>query len=515
MRKLYGALLLVGALAIIGSRSCPKTVETVQQQAAPDATPYVRVKAENMHWFLGACGSVKANGAWLREWLLLQRMAGLDHMWLVNDDDEDDGTAAILQEFQNEGFITIIPGKFPNKFPGCEGSTGRPPDVKESNCVAPKFCFHEASPHVDWLLFIDSDEFMFPRTGCSVAQHIKNHCNPWQAHISVGWERFGGSRFSAHPAGLMIENFLESAGECEHETTNNHKNLANNPFGIVGTCIHRKTIYNTKCMTTDHAGWIHWPVNTTEFHERQYPYTQMNGKDYWANVAGPEGAPFKDEKCTLITYQENIKKCTAWLEEGGGSKEVVEYSEECCTAGIGYNHYGYKSSEYWGHKMLDVGNAERGRKLDKSKEWRIDVSGVVSHGILKYLRALRKAHTLAGVHVSRRVSFVDDQSGTCFTERGFVYIPRNGTLEHTLGDIATADACCTSCIKTANCSGFSFYQEAKTCKLFTPPILANSVYNGPNKPPARRRLIRTVIPADRLINREAISGVVLASECSL
>eukprot|EP01059_Diplonema_ambulator_P007448 TRINITY_DN1690_c1_g4_i1.p1 TRINITY_DN1690_c1_g4~~TRINITY_DN1690_c1_g4_i1.p1 ORF type:complete len:541 (+),score=37.85 TRINITY_DN1690_c1_g4_i1:53-1624(+) len=506
------AILVTGLVALnIGMDTGDRDKYT--HRGRSQATQYDVVRKGGFKWFLGTCGSVKSNGAWLREWIELQKMAGVDHVWLVNDqgDSPDDGTEAILLHYQDEGFLTIIPGAFPEKIEGCE----LPPKAgKMSNCVAPKFCFREVAPYVDWLVFIDSDEFMYPRTGCNLNSYIKNTCNPWQTHLEIKWERFGSSGHETHPMGLMTENFLESAGECEHETSHNEYNTANNPFYIIGTCVHQKVMYNTKCLTVEHAGWIHWPVNTSDWIAGDHPYSQQKMvKNSWKEYPSRNGAPFKDNRCVFTPYFKQLEKCTDWLTTGGGSETPVRYSSECCTAGIGYNHYGMKSMQYWKHKMDDVSFSQRGRKVGDEYLWRIDVKGVVSFNILKYLRAIRKVHTNLGIPVSRRVAFIDDKesSSTCFTEKHYQYVPAQSTNTLVLKSINSA-SCCHACAINPNCSGFTLSRATKECQLLLPTPFSTHLHKKPVPP--RRRWIRTVIPGSRVLNYTFVSGVVLRDgEC--
>eukprot|EP01059_Diplonema_ambulator_P034444 TRINITY_DN771_c0_g7_i1.p1 TRINITY_DN771_c0_g7~~TRINITY_DN771_c0_g7_i1.p1 ORF type:complete len:529 (+),score=169.32 TRINITY_DN771_c0_g7_i1:51-1637(+) len=475
------------------------------------------------HWFLGACGTVRMNAGWVREWIELMRLSGVDHLFLINDarEGEDDGTAEVLEHYERVGYVSVIPGTVPKDLDGCRTADG---NGSTHNCIAPKYCFAKSAPYVDWLLFVDSDEFVFPRAGCSAAEHIRQHCDPWVTHLRVRWERFGSSGYGPHPQGMLTENFLDSAAECETETEENNLNPFNNPFNMVGTCLHQKVIYNTRCTTVDHAGWIHWPTNHTAWVRGERPYYQQKKQGKWQSAA--EAVPWKDERCRFVPFFDEVRRCSQWLEHGGGSREVVAFDDTaCCSAGLGYNHYGIRSHEHWSQKMGMVGEAGvRGRKTNAS---RVDKSGFVSYGILKYVRALRAAHMAAGVPVSRRVEFHDDaESGrTCFIDRFYAYEPTPGLTDVAVVDIAAVEDegghthCCALCAAKTRCAGFTLADGV--CTLHFPRTTAGQrVFNdtlgreslemqfsGP-----RRRLIRTVIPGVRRFNLSVISGIVLSEE---
>eukprot|EP01064_Diplonema_japonicum_P025840 TRINITY_DN37274_c0_g1_i1.p1 TRINITY_DN37274_c0_g1~~TRINITY_DN37274_c0_g1_i1.p1 ORF type:complete len:563 (+),score=28.85 TRINITY_DN37274_c0_g1_i1:57-1745(+) len=491
-----------------------------QQDSTNSSTRYADLNPTKHHWYLGACGTVRMNAVWLREWIELMKLSGVSHLFLINDakPGENDGTDQILAHYENTGYLSIIPGRVPTTLDGCQTNPDDP-NGKASNCIAPKYCYQKASEYVDWLLFADSDEFIYPRSGCSVAEHIKSHCNPWATHIRIGWERFGSSGHSLHPTGLLSENFLDSGGECEEEERIADRDKQNNPFMIVGTCVHQKIIYNTKCLTQDHAGWIHWPTNHTAWMRREYPYIQQVGTNRhptpWQNSGKP--VPFKDKQCRFEGYYQTATSCTKWLTEGGGSSDQPQYNQDCCTAGIGYNHYGMRSQEHWQEKLKGVAGEDRGRKFDVS---RVDTKSVISFGILKYVKSLRRASMNAGSPVSRRIEFHESNNGqSCFMDGYFRYHAAAEGVASKNVTRGSAKLCCEACLRQGGCTGFSFLSTESHCTMFfssantqqrvhegnrVGPVLAKLNVKGP-----RKRLIRTVIPGTREADFRYTSGIAL------
>eukprot|EP00659_Diplonema_papillatum_P011095 gene11095-17052_t len=167
--------------------------------------------------FLGVCAGTKSSGSWLREWIELQLLGGIDHVWIMNDNDAgtEDGTQAIIQFYERLGFVTIIPGPAPTQYPGCEMVNLQPGDRNnEPNCAPVKHCAAEVGDQVQWLIFADTDEFIYPHHGCSLSNFVRNTCDINRASVSLRWERFGSSGHSYQPAGLMTETFLSSGGDC-------------------------------------------------------------------------------------------------------------------------------------------------------------------------------------------------------------------------------------------------------------------------------------------------------------
>eukprot|EP01064_Diplonema_japonicum_P005747 TRINITY_DN137_c0_g1_i7.p1 TRINITY_DN137_c0_g1~~TRINITY_DN137_c0_g1_i7.p1 ORF type:complete len:528 (+),score=143.33 TRINITY_DN137_c0_g1_i7:66-1649(+) len=421
-------------------------------------------------WFLGTCTGTKNSGAWMREWIELQIAVGVDHVWVADDNpaNSTDITTNVLKHYEKLGYVTIIPPPGLTH-PGCEQISG--PDGRH-NCAPVKHCFEYASPHVKWLLFADTDEFIFPHNGCSVAEHIKNHCNPDATHIYVKWERFGSSGFETHPNGLMLENFLSSGGTC-HNVGNGV--CARRPFDNCPECRHSKVIYNTECAKVEHAGWIHWPVNTTDWKAGAVEYS-TDAK--WVQSEGTE-AGWKHEKCSYVGLNESSEKCNDWAWNGGGSKRPKEYTPDCCTAGIGYNHYGTQSRQYY--ERINRGS---GQKV-------MNMNNVLSFSVVRFLRALRTRFIGMGAQVSDNAAFVDaEDEMSCFVEANWAYEATEDTTMKEMGTNMTLEECCKTCHSAPMCRAFTAVKGEK-CSLLIGSQTASKEAPGMTDSPHHLHASRT------------------------
>eukprot|EP01059_Diplonema_ambulator_P006436 TRINITY_DN16141_c0_g1_i1.p1 TRINITY_DN16141_c0_g1~~TRINITY_DN16141_c0_g1_i1.p1 ORF type:complete len:523 (+),score=53.79 TRINITY_DN16141_c0_g1_i1:44-1612(+) len=507
-RKALLTLACVGVVYIVASRDGNvKRYENVVKEI--DA---VEVSVEEDNWYLGVCGQTRGSGAWIREWLELQLIAGVDHVWLVDDNtaETEDGTRSVLEYYVEKGFLTVIEEKMPAEDPGC--AMNKKVQNWEHNCIAPKFCARHVGDKVSWLIFADTDEFIYPHHGCSLSKYVRSTCNPYQSHVSIRWERFGTNGFTHHPLGLMTENFLSSGGSCAHVTAGQYsrpaiRNLClKSSFNFCLECRHMKVMYNMqRCMTTDHVGWVHWAVNTSEWKAKNKQFIQSPG----------EGSNFKSDKCVLTTWDDDDKQCSAWLATGGGSKADVEFSEDCCSAGIGYNHYGTKSLQYYNRKTVRKKEDVRGFRTELEM---IDLEGVVSYSVLRFLRALRTRFRSLGIPVSANVGFYDFATpthgeGTAFIESNTVYTanePLGTTTTTTEEPALTTQSCATACHATPSCAAFTYHIPSSTCTLLHPPD--SLTLDGRSL--GRRQWPRSHIPANRSWHNEHASGIILRDgEC--
>eukprot|EP01059_Diplonema_ambulator_P022278 TRINITY_DN3753_c0_g1_i2.p1 TRINITY_DN3753_c0_g1~~TRINITY_DN3753_c0_g1_i2.p1 ORF type:complete len:495 (+),score=159.73 TRINITY_DN3753_c0_g1_i2:213-1487(+) len=389
----------------------------------------------------------RGNSAWLREWLELQLLAGVDHVWVINDNPlrSADVSQEILKHYENLGYVTIIPGPAPKSSPGCEVLEG---DNVEHMCAPVKHCFRHASPHVKWLMFADTDEFIYSHNGCSVSEHIKKTCNPDATHLLVRWERFGTSGHQLHPHGLVMENFLTSGGTC----------MCDGPFSSCLSCKKTKVIYNTECVREEHAGWPHDLVNTSVWKAEKKKRT-------WVTSEG-EGSNFKKDTCMFRSLAEDESACNRWAMEDGF---VRGYDQSCCAAGIGWNHYGTKSRVYEVDKE-DLHKQEGTENLMGRVEpsHKVDLNTFVSFSVLRYLPALKKRMRELGISTSENVNFVETPKGrTCFVEDNMQYVRKEQTTaaSYIIEGGAGVKDCCEYCHEHSICKAFHYREEKCTLLL--------------------------------------------------
>eukprot|EP01064_Diplonema_japonicum_P036865 TRINITY_DN8456_c1_g1_i1.p1 TRINITY_DN8456_c1_g1~~TRINITY_DN8456_c1_g1_i1.p1 ORF type:complete len:999 (+),score=134.49 TRINITY_DN8456_c1_g1_i1:25-2997(+) len=454
------------------------------------------------HWRLGACGSTAVSSEWLREWIELLLIGGVDHIWMLNDNkpEQDPTTGEILLEYEALGLLTIIPLRHPKFHPGCKGMW------IESDCITPKVCHEYASPFVDWFVFIDTDEFMFPTMGCDLGQHLQTHCDQNQAYHLLRWERFGTSGHYNMPAGLMTENFLTSGGDCTAHTANGFKCLKTWVHCL--ECKHTKVLYNTKCIGLEHVGWVHEPVNTS------YWKTTHKNKFFVPRQKGFTSI-YKSQTCRDTDFEKASDMCREWGENGLGGRFPPEPSIDCCSAGFGYNHYGAKSMSKWLEKMRSY--TRRGFKPSNMAV--IEQNTTISSGVLRFTRALHQRYKSLGLPVSPNVTFIDftdaNRNRTCFVETNWVYQPVSDLGTSWIPSPATTtESCCRACwaytAEGARCGGWSF--QVKTSECFLVHSTFNSWKEGYDL--GVKRWPHSAFTADRLMNSNFTSGIPLfEGEC--
>eukprot|EP01064_Diplonema_japonicum_P000258 TRINITY_DN10191_c0_g2_i1.p1 TRINITY_DN10191_c0_g2~~TRINITY_DN10191_c0_g2_i1.p1 ORF type:complete len:664 (+),score=151.40 TRINITY_DN10191_c0_g2_i1:37-2028(+) len=483
-------------------------VRHLQPASLTEPTPFGSLDPAKHHWFLGACTVTANSGQFLREWIELQHLAGVGHVWVINDNEngKDMETTIVLKEYEDKGFVTVVPGRALNKMDACKH---KELEWLEAECISPKMCYQHVHQYVDWFVMIDTDEFMYPTIGCSLDDHVRNHCDPFQPFVLLRWERFGSSGWKNYPEGIIIENFLSSGGDCsDHHLLQCDKN----PFDYCLECRHTKVMYNTKhCVDEEHVGWTHTPVNTTAWKNDPVSNGFIKSNGVTSNWKTPICNDHNRD------FHIDAERCKRWLTEGGGKKVPIRPSKDCCAAGFGYNHYGIKNEKSWANKLKTW--TRRGYKPLQNEG--INLNTTVSSSVLRFLRHMRKGFMKAGEAVSENTKFIDfedeDEQKTCFSEKGFKYTPNkeSGTIKQST-EATSAAECCRECWKTATkshkCGGWTFGTEEASCIL----LLASKTVVHDGVDTGRTRFPSSLLPALRTHAKGFTSGIPLYDgECSM
>lgn len=137
---------------------------------------------------ISLCGMFKNEGRFLKEWVEYYKMIGVDHLYMYNNNSEDN-YLEILQPYIDDEFVTLV--DWTKNHAQIEGY---------------KNCFDRFRNETQWLAFIDLDEFLIPRYANDINEWIKDYER--YPSILVYWKMFGtGGKMSFDPNQLVIEQF--------------------------------------------------------------------------------------------------------------------------------------------------------------------------------------------------------------------------------------------------------------------------------------------------------------------
>lgn len=152
---------------------------------------------------ISICGIFKNEGPFLQEWIEYHLMIGVDHLYMYNNN-SDDEYLRILQPYIANGSVTLIDWT-----------------KNHAQMEAYKDCFDRFRNETQWLSFIDLDEFIVPRKEKDINEWIKGYER--YPSILLYWKMFGtGGKMKHDYNQLVIEQYY----------------VCQNGFGLhIGKCI--------------------------------------------------------------------------------------------------------------------------------------------------------------------------------------------------------------------------------------------------------------------------------------
>jgi hypothetical protein len=219
---------------------------------------------------MGVCAIFKNEGPYILEWIAFHKSVGIEDFFIA-DNISTDGSSDLLKSLDKLGVIRLL--EFPT------------PSNEAPQLPAYRALMQMCSGVVDWVAFIDADEFLIPESGSmqkALADIVGS--NNQAGAIAVNWASYGSAGKKEYESGLVIERFNFRAKK---------------DFGVNR---HYKSIVNTKAYL--------------DTHENPHLFKIKNSFEY----LGADGKPLK-----------------------GDIKGINGLSESVCWENVRLNHYIIKS----------------------------------------------------------------------------------------------------------------------------------------------------------------------------
>ncbi len=156
-----------------------------------------RKPSYNKKYSISICAIFKDEAPFLREWIELNSLVGVEHFYMYNNNSTDN-YHEVLQPYIEKGFVTLV------DFPYDHAQFKAYQD------------FYETYRHeTQWVSFLDIDEFFCPNSHLTLQEWIK----PYEKYpvIQIYWKMFGTSGKMHHDYNqLVIEQYHVSWSHIDH-----------------------------------------------------------------------------------------------------------------------------------------------------------------------------------------------------------------------------------------------------------------------------------------------------------
>lgn len=233
---------------------------------------------------LGITTIQRDRSPWIKEWVAFHYLVGFRKFYIFLHKCSDD-TENILNELKKKFDIKIF--------------------IVDPELDAPQLkCYQQSyekfGAKVDWMAFIDADEFLFPTKARSMEIALNNYSNQKISALGVYWSCFGSSGYIEEPPGLIIENYKYRASDGYH----NNRHIKSIVRGGQGKSVQAGDphIFQTPLGTFDEnlrpitQGWTNYESTYEKFRINHYA-TQSRSffLNFKSKVTPPDGAPIRDE----------------------------------------------------------------------------------------------------------------------------------------------------------------------------------------------------------------------------
>ena len=152
---------------------------------------------ENPKYYLALVAIFRDEAPYLKEWIEFYRLLGVEHFYLHNHLSTDN-FAEVLKPYIDAGIVDL------------NNITTETNNLIAWNKIQTKAYFSTISDvkdFVEWLVVVDTDEFLFPIKEKNLAHALKDYDQ--YAGLSVNWRIFGSSNIDKIPSNkLLIETLI-------------------------------------------------------------------------------------------------------------------------------------------------------------------------------------------------------------------------------------------------------------------------------------------------------------------
>ncbi len=146
---------------------------------------------------LGICTIQRDRGRWIEEWVAFHYLVGFRKFYFFAHQCVDDTKEVLLRlqkTFDIQFFILSA-------------------DLERPQLGAYQYAYQHFGAEVDWLAFIDGDEFLFSPVNHDLRRVLEPYAREDLSALGAYWLCFGSNGQTREPAGLITENYTRRAAD--------------------------------------------------------------------------------------------------------------------------------------------------------------------------------------------------------------------------------------------------------------------------------------------------------------
>ena len=181
---------------------------------------------------LGICTIQRNRGKWLSEWVAFHHLVGCTHFYIYLHKCTDNSKQVVAQLQQHFNIQCFELGD----------------DVDRPQLAAYQHCYQSFGHQIDWMAFIDGDEFLFPTNADSLQTALQPYAYEKLSALGVYWQCFGSSGHIQDPNGLVINDYRYRASldfSANRHIKSIVKGNQGKHFGVINNSHYFSTIFGT------------------------------------------------------------------------------------------------------------------------------------------------------------------------------------------------------------------------------------------------------------------------------
>ena len=164
---------------------------------------------------LGICTIQRDRARWLDEWVAFHYLVGFRKFYVFAHrctDETHETLVRLGRHFDIQAFALSE-------------------DLERPQLQAYQYAYQRFGQDVDWLAFIDGDEFLFPAEGSDLRRVLERYQDHPMSALAAYWMCFGSSGHVREPQGLLLQNYTRRP-PADFEANRHVKSIVRGGLGL-------------------------------------------------------------------------------------------------------------------------------------------------------------------------------------------------------------------------------------------------------------------------------------------